>query len=96
MAADGRSRVIWLMSPCATFMRRSASPRCWRSATERKAPGCLVEQAVNAALTRAFDDAEALLLSRLADVTLAKLSADFHKRLVGRGKGHRLETAHAK
>ena len=46
--------------------------------------------------TRAFDDAEALLLSRLADVTLAKLSTDFHKRLVGRGKGHRLEIAHAK
>ncbi|MBR1144293.1 Rrf2 family transcriptional regulator [Bradyrhizobium sp. AUGA SZCCT0431] len=61
-----------------------------------EAPGCLVEQAVNAALTRAFNDAEALLLSRLADVTLAKLSADFHKRLVGRGKGHRLEAAHAK
>src|SRR5436190_14236524 len=61
-----------------------------------EAPGCLVEQAVNAALGRAFDDAEALLLSRLADVTLAKLSADFHKRLVGRGKGHRLEVAHAK
>ena len=59
-------------------------------------PGCLVEQAVNAALTRAFDDAEAQLLSRLADVTLAQLSADFHKRLVGRGKGHRLEAAHAK
>ena len=58
-------------------------------------PDCLVEQAVNAALTRAFDDAEALLLSRLADVTLAQLSTDFHKRLVGR-KGHRLEIAHAK
>ena len=43
----------------------------------------------------AFDDAEALLLSRLGDVTLAKLSADFHKRLVDRRKGHRLEIAHA-
>jgi Rrf2 family protein len=61
-----------------------------------EAPGCLVEQAVNAALNQAFNDAEALLLSRLADVTLAKLSADFHKRLVGRGKGHRLEVAHAR
>jgi Rrf2 family protein len=61
-----------------------------------EAPGCLVEQAVNAALNQAFGDAEALLLSRLADVTLAKLSTDFHKRLVGRGKNHRLEAAHAK
>jgi Rrf2 family protein len=60
-----------------------------------EAPGCLVEQAVNAALNQAFDDAEALLLSRLADVTLAKLSADFHARLAGRGNGHRLEVAHA-
>ena len=32
----------------------------------------------------------------LADVTLAQLSTDFHKRLAGRGKGHRLEIAHAK
>lgn len=44
-------------------------------------PKCLVEQAVNAALGSAFDDAEALLLSRLGDVTLAALSADFHARL---------------
>jgi Rrf2 family protein len=58
-------------------------------------PGCLVEQAVNAALERAFDDAEALLLSRLGDVTLAMLSADFHKRLGDRRNRHRLETAHA-
>lgn len=46
-----------------------------------EAPGCLVEQAVNAALGKSFEDAEALLLSRLGDVTLAMLSADFHKRL---------------
>ena len=60
-----------------------------------EAPGCLVEQAVNAALARAFDDAEALLLSRLGDVTLAMLSADFQKRLGDRRNRHRLETAHA-
>ncbi|MFT4028031.1 MAG: Rrf2 family transcriptional regulator [Novosphingobium sp.] len=46
-----------------------------------EAPGCLVEQAVNAALGSAFDEAEALLLSRFGAVTLAELSADFHKRL---------------
>ena len=61
-----------------------------------EAPGCLVEQAVNAALDQAFDDAEALLLSRLGEVTLAMLSADFHDRLVARGNGHRLEIAHAR
>lgn len=60
-----------------------------------EAPGCLVEQAVNAALTQAFDDAEALLLARLGDVTLAMLSADFHDRLISRGGRHDLETVHA-
>jgi Rrf2 family protein len=38
-------------------------------------PGCLVEQAVNTALDKAFHDAEALLLARLGEVTLAALSA---------------------
>jgi Rrf2 family protein len=58
-------------------------------------PGCLVEQAVNAALNRAFHEAEALLHSRFGEVTLAMLSADFHRRLVARGGSHDLETAHA-
>lgn len=47
-------------------------------------PGCLVEQAVNAALGKAFDEAEALLLERFGAVTLAMLSADFHARMLGR------------
>ncbi|QCI67962.1 RrF2 family transcriptional regulator [Phreatobacter stygius] len=59
-----------------------------------EAPGCLVEQAVNAALNQAFQDAEALLVSRLGDVTLAMLSADFHDRLVARGGSHDLATVH--
>jgi DNA-binding IscR family transcriptional regulator len=46
-----------------------------------EAPGCLVEQAVNAALDRAFQDAEKLLLSRLSKVTLAMLSDDLRTRL---------------
>jgi len=56
-----------------------------------EAPECLVEQAVNAALDHAFRDAEALLLSRLGDVTLAALSADFRNRLAARGGSHELE-----
>ena len=81
MAADGRSPAIWQRSPCATSIKRSASLPCLPSATEPRHP--------------AFDEAEALLLSRLADVTLAMLSADFHKRLAGRSNRHRLEIAHA-
>ena len=60
-----------------------------------EAPGCLVEQAVNAALGKAFDDAEALLLARLGEVTLARLSADFHDRLAARGGAPDPETTHA-
>lgn len=56
-----------------------------------ESPGCLVEQAVNAALCQAFDDAEKRLLSRLGEVTLAMLSADLHARLVARGESRSLE-----
>lgn len=60
-----------------------------------ESPGCLVEQAVNAALDGAFRDAEALLLDRFGEVTLAALSADFHARMVASGKAIDLESAHA-
>jgi DNA-binding IscR family transcriptional regulator len=59
-----------------------------------ESPGCLVEQAVNAALGRAFDEAEAALLSGFGVVTLAQLSADFHKRLTAHKQSCDLETMH--
>lgn len=71
------------------------SPSLLAMGNRTEAPGCLVEQAVNAALNHAFHDAEALLLRRFGEVTLAMLSADFHARLVARGGSHDLETAHA-
>jgi len=49
-----------------------------------EAPGCLVEQAVNAAMDEALRDAEALLLARLGEVTLAALAADFQRRMKDR------------
>lgn len=49
-----------------------------------QAPQCLVERAVNALLDRAFRDAEAMLLSRLGDVTLAALSDHFTQLLAAR------------
>lgn len=58
------------------------------------APGCLVEQAVNKALDRAFHDAEALMLARFAEVSLAMLSADFHARLAARRGSRRTEIDH--
>ena len=60
-----------------------------------ESPGCVVEQEVNAALGEAFRDAQALLLSRLGEVTLASLSNALRGRLPRRGKSHDLETAHA-
>jgi Rrf2 family protein len=70
-------------------------PSLFAVGNRTESPKCLVEQAENAALDQAFDDAEALLLSRLGTVTLALLSADFQKRLGDRRNRHRLETAHA-
>ena len=50
-----------------------------------EAPGCLIEQAVNAAMHRAVDDAETLLLSRFGEVTLAALAHDVDDRLATHG-----------
>ncbi|MBO1040305.1 Rrf2 family transcriptional regulator [Brucella pituitosa] len=57
-------------------------------------PGCIVEQAVNASLNKAFHDAEELLLKRFGEVSLAMLSEDFHKRALERGATFDLETVH--
>ncbi|MBB3899704.1 DNA-binding IscR family transcriptional regulator [Roseococcus suduntuyensis] len=59
-----------------------------------EAPSCLVEQAVNAALGRAFEDAEAMLLERFASVTLAQLRADLRARLATHRHPCDLETVH--
>jgi hypothetical protein len=48
-----------------------------------------VERAVNESLGSAFDEAEALLISRFKDVTLAELSASFNTHHKGVQHGHR-------
>lgn len=55
-------------------------PAIFAIGNRNETPECLVEQAVNAALDKAFLEAEALLLDRFADVTLADLAADFARR----------------
>ena len=50
-----------------------------------ESPGCIVEQAVNAALDGACQEAESLLLRRFNSITLADLSKDFHRRMTGGG-----------
>lgn len=71
------------------------APDLFAMGNRTEAPGCLVEQAVNAALDDAFREAQALLLQRLGAVTLARLSADFHARMVASGKSFHPETIHA-
>ncbi len=59
-----------------------------------ESPGCLVEQAVNAALGASFREAEELLLARFGEVTLAQLAADVNKRHTARPRA-RKEHHHA-
>ena len=51
-----------------------------------EAPGCVVEEAVNAKLSKGFDEAEALLLARFGEVTLAQLVTDVKKRMARRAR----------
>jgi DNA-binding IscR family transcriptional regulator len=59
-----------------------------------ESPGCLVEAAVNARLSKSFHDAEQLLLARFGEVTLAMLSDDVRARLAARNGVQRSENAH--
>jgi DNA-binding IscR family transcriptional regulator len=60
-----------------------------------ESPGCLVEQAVNAALGTSLRDAEAMLLERFGEVTLARLAADVRERRAAHRGKHRSEITHA-
>jgi DNA-binding IscR family transcriptional regulator len=71
------------------------SPEILAIGNRTEAPGCLVEQAVNATLGEAFEAAEALLLRRFGEVTLAALSAEFHARLREQGGIPIQENIHA-
>jgi DNA-binding IscR family transcriptional regulator len=63
--------------------RALGSPAAFAIGIARDDPVCLVEQAVNARLSGAMKEAESLLLSRFAAVTLADLADDFEARLQG-------------
>jgi DNA-binding IscR family transcriptional regulator len=51
-------------------------------------PGCLVEQVVNQSVAAALAEAEALLLARFAEVTLAELSERFNAQYPRQGGHH--------
>jgi DNA-binding IscR family transcriptional regulator len=50
-------------------------------------PTCLVEQAVDARLTTAMDQAAELLLSQFAALNLGQIAADFDTKMQARGLG---------
>ncbi|WMD22081.1 Rrf2 family transcriptional regulator [Achromobacter seleniivolatilans] len=70
------------------------SPEIFAMGNRSESTECLVEASVNAALTGAFEDAEALLLARFGGVTLAALSTDFHARRVKHGRVCTVSAAH--
>lgn len=51
-------------------------------------PQCLVEKVVNRSLADAFDEAEALLIERFRDVTLANLSKRFNSHYATHRREH--------
>lgn len=63
----------------AEIWRAVGEPALIALTHRQESPGCLVEQVVNQALDTASREAEALLIARLGQVTLAQLSEDFHQ-----------------
>ncbi|WP_367716358.1 Rrf2 family transcriptional regulator [Nitratireductor sp. GISD-1A_MAKvit] len=57
-------------------------PAIFAIGNRTETPECLVEQTVNAALDDTFLRAEALLLERFSEITLADLATDFSRRHV--------------
>lgn len=70
------------------------SPSLFAMGNRTEAPGCVVEQAVNAALGEAFREAEALLLARFGEVTLESLHASVRGRLRGRRRAREHDHEH--
>jgi len=70
------------------------SPQLFAIGNRRDNTQCLVEEAVNTAMSKAFADAEEKILVRFGEITLAALSADFHMRLAAHGGPVTLEETH--
>ena len=60
--------------------RAVGEPRIFSIGPADPDPQCLVEQAVNASMAAAMQEAEAMLIARLGQVTLAQIAADFDQR----------------
>lgn len=62
-------------------------PRIFAIGLADPAPECLVEQAVNAAMSEALHRAELLLVEQLATITLSDIAADFDRRMCDHAAG---------
>ena len=60
--------------------RALGDPRLFAIGLADDAPSCLVEQAVNAAVADTLSAAEALVIARFGEVTLADIARDFDAR----------------
>ena len=60
----------------ADVYRALGSPNLFSMGPQRENPRCLVEQAVNRSLGKAFGEAEALLMAELARITVAAIARD--------------------
>jgi DNA-binding IscR family transcriptional regulator len=65
--------------------RAVGEPRVLSIGLANPAPTCLVEQAVNARMAQALQEAHDLFISRLGLVTLAQIAGDFTVRLAEHG-----------
>lgn len=69
----------------ADIYRAVGAPAILAMGHRTESPGCLVEQAVNAALNDAFREVEATLMAHLGGITLAALAEDFNQRFAKSG-----------
>jgi DNA-binding IscR family transcriptional regulator len=60
-------------------------PTVFAIGNRNDAPDCLVEDAVNTVMNQAYRAAEAVLLARFSEVSLAALSQHVHQRIQERG-----------
>ncbi|MDP3385355.1 MAG: Rrf2 family transcriptional regulator [Phenylobacterium sp.] len=67
--------------------RALGDPRLFAIGLADDAPSCLVEQAVNAAVADTLSAAEALVIARFGEVTLADIARDFDARFAAVVKG---------
>lgn len=70
------------------------SPSLFAVGNRAEKPGCVVEEAVNATLSESLEDAEAQLLSRFGEVTLATLDEDVRRRLAARSRLRQSRRSH--